>query len=90
MAMGTPDYVAPRCSVTGMVADHRADLYAVGVMLYQMLTGEVPRGMFKLPSQKGIGTDLRFDDIICKAMEPRTAKTATRARWMCAMRSTSS
>lgn len=69
MAMGTPDYVAPEVLVTGMVADHRADIYAVGVMLYQMLTGEVPRGMFKLPSQKGIGADVRFDAIICKAME---------------------
>ncbi len=71
MAMGTPDYVAPEVLTPGKVADHRADLYAVGVMLYQMLTGEVPRGMFKLPSQTGIGTDERFDDIICKALEPK-------------------
>jgi serine/threonine protein kinase len=70
VAMGTPDYVAPEVLSYGMVADHRADLYAVGVMLYQMLTGEVPRGLFKLPSQKGIDADPRFDDIICKAMEP--------------------
>ncbi len=69
MAMGTPDYVAPEVLTPGMAADHRADLYAVGVMLYQMLTGEVPRGMFKLPSEKDPGTDPRFDEIICKAME---------------------
>lgn len=70
VAMGTPDYVAPEVLSYGMIADHRADLYAIGVMLYQMLTGEVPRGLFKMPSQKGIGADPRFDDIICKAMEP--------------------
>ena len=69
MAMGTPDYVAPEVLVPGMVADHRADLYAVGVMLYQMITGEVPRGMFKLPSEKVAGSDERLDFVICKAME---------------------
>ena len=69
VAMGTPDYVAPEVLVPGVVADHRADLYAVGVMLYQMLTGEVPRGMFKLPSQKLAGSDPRFDEIIVRAME---------------------
>ncbi|HCN79484.1 MAG TPA: hypothetical protein DIT13_20160, partial [Verrucomicrobiales bacterium] len=69
VAMGTPDYVAPEVLSPGMTADHRADLYAVGVMLYQMLTGEVPRGMFKLPSERTPGADPRFDEVICKAME---------------------
>ncbi len=68
MAMGTPDFIAPEALIQGNVADHRADLYAVGVMLYNMLTGGVPRGMFKLPSVK-IGADPRFDDIIAKAMQ---------------------
>jgi len=69
MTMGTPDYAAPEVFTAGMITDHRADLYAVGVMLYQMLTGHVPRGMFKLPSQKTPGTDPRFDAIIVRAME---------------------
>jgi len=47
MAVGTPDFVAPEALIPGMPVDGRADLYAVGVMLYQMLTGQVPRGAFK-------------------------------------------
>lgn len=68
MAMGTPDFVAPEVLALGVTVDHRADLYAIGVMLYQMLTGEIPRGMFRLPSQR-VGSDPRFDAIISKAME---------------------
>lgn len=70
LAMGTPDYAAPEILLPGNEADSRADLYSLGVMLYQMLTGEVPRGLFKMPSQKCLGIDSRFDSIICKAMEP--------------------
>lgn len=69
MAMGTPDYVAPETLSLGTDVDGRADLYAVGVMLYQMLTGEIPRGMFKMPSQKYQGIDPRFDNIIRHALE---------------------
>jgi serine/threonine protein kinase len=68
VALGTPDYVAPEALIMGMQADHRCDLYAVGVMLFNLLTGEIPRGMFRLPSAK-MGTDPRFDDIIVKAMQ---------------------
>jgi serine/threonine protein kinase/formylglycine-generating enzyme required for sulfatase activity len=68
-AMGTPDFVAPEVLMLGSHIDGRADLYAVGVMLYQMLTGEVPRGAFKPATVRLPGLDPRFDPIILKAMQ---------------------
>ena len=68
MAMGTPDFVAPETLTPGMNVDGRADLYAVGVMLYNMLTGQVPRGAFRMPSVTS-ATDMRFDKIIGQCME---------------------
>jgi serine/threonine protein kinase len=69
-AMGTPDYVSPEALIIGSSIDGRADLYAVGVMLYQMLTGEIPRGLFQMPNVRTNGeTDPRFDAIISKAMQ---------------------
>jgi len=69
MAMGTPDYVAPEALEAGMEVDHRADLYAVGVMLYEMLTGKVPRGAWKAASTQIPGLDPRYDDLIERAMD---------------------
>ncbi|MDP1590931.1 MAG: protein kinase, partial [Prosthecobacter sp.] len=68
-AMGTPDFVAPEALMLGTAIDGRADLYAVGVMLYQMLTGNVPRGAFRPASVLVPGIDPRFDAIIMKAMQ---------------------
>jgi len=68
MAVGTSDFVAPEALIPGMPVDGRADLYAVGVMLYQMLTGQIPRGAWQPASVLSPGTDRRFDQIIVKAM----------------------
>lgn len=69
VAMGTPDFVAPEALIPGMQVDGRADLYAVGVMLYQMLTGKIPRGRFELPSGVVPQVDRRFDAIVDRAMQ---------------------
>ncbi len=69
IALGAHDFAAPEVLTPGAVVDRRADLYAVGVMLYQLLTGDLPRGLFKLPSQKVPGLDPRLDAIVCRAME---------------------
>ena len=41
MVVGTPAYLSPE-QVTGEPSDHRADIYALGVMMYQMLAGRPP------------------------------------------------
>ena len=68
MAMGTLHFMAPEALMLGTSVDHRADIYAVGVMLYQMLTGKLPQGVFSLPSLQVPGLDPRYDTIIAKAM----------------------
>ena len=65
--LGTKDFAAPESLTEGMIVDHRADLYAVGVMLYQMLTGALPRGVFR-PASSFVQAPAEFDAIIAKAM----------------------
>lgn len=67
LTLGTPDFAAPESLISGTLVDHRADLYAVGVMLYNMLTGEMPRGVFQ-PVSRQVKVHTFFDDVIRRAM----------------------
>jgi serine/threonine protein kinase/formylglycine-generating enzyme required for sulfatase activity len=67
--VGTPEFIAPEAHIAGTLVDQRADIYAVGVMLYQMLTGQIPRGKFTPPSSFVPEVDKRLDAIVDKALQ---------------------
>ncbi len=65
--MGSLDYMAPEQRERSRDADHRADIYALGVVFYEMLTGELPIGRFEPPSKK-IKIDVDVDEVVLRVL----------------------
>jgi serine/threonine protein kinase len=65
--LGTPFYMAPEQLGRPWEVDHRADIFALGVLLYEMLAGVVPYGRYELLSEK-VGTEEELDEIVGKAL----------------------
>jgi len=67
--LGTAYYVAPEVVSGGEVVGYRADVFSLGVILYEMLRGELPVGVLARPSEFLDGADGNLDEVVRRALE---------------------
>jgi len=71
--LGTPGYSAPEQQASPRRVDNRADIYSLGVVFYEMLTGELPGKPLEPPSRK-VHVDVRLDAVVLRALEKEPAR----------------
>lgn len=77
---GSVYYMAPEQLKGGGPVTPAADIYSLGVMTYQMVTGEVPVGRIIPPSQLCQQIPSTWDDLVLQAMDPRPEERYPSAR----------
>jgi serine/threonine protein kinase len=77
-ALGTPSYMAPEQQDTPGDVDHRADIYSLGVVFYELLTGELPAVSFAPPSTIS-ASDPRVDAVVRQALEKERTRRQSSA-----------
>lgn len=78
--MGTMDYIAPEQKESSRNVDHRADLYSMGVILYQAITGQRPQGAFAPPRKLYPAIPDQLDHIVMKCLQPHPVDRYKSAR----------
>ena len=68
--LGTPGYSAPEQKTDPQRVDSRADIYSLGVVFYELLTGELPGKPLQPPSKK-VQIDVRLDEVVLRALEKK-------------------
>jgi serine/threonine protein kinase len=68
MTMGTVNYMAPEQRTDAKRVDQRADVYAAGVIFYELLTGDLPLGRFNLPRERGLRVPASVDQVVVTAL----------------------
>ncbi|MHC4598710.1 MAG: serine/threonine protein kinase [Planctomycetota bacterium] len=81
--LGTPDYSAPEQDKDASAVDSRADLFSLGIVFYEMLTGRRPKGAWAAPTQLIPGIPKGLDVLLEKLLQPDPSgryQNATTAR----------
>jgi len=68
--VGTMDYIAPEQKENSKNVDLRADLYSIGVIMYQLITGRKPMGAFPPPKKACPSIPEQLDNIVMKCLQP--------------------
>jgi serine/threonine protein kinase len=69
IVMGTLAYMSPEQRESSAMVDLTTDIFAVGVMIYEILTGKRPMGKFRMPSELNSKIPKRFDDIVARCLD---------------------